>query len=514
MRRLSALLIALLLLAAAPLVRASIMKVSTHGQIRIIVGRTQVIKVWRSIGRVSVGNEKVLVVRVVTRRQLLLVARSLGTTNVTIWDRRNRVMTSLTIMVRADLTLLKKRLYRILPRERILVHSARSSIVLTGVVSTPEVKHQAEAIAQAFIGGKGPGPTKAAPKGKPAGQQQAMAALKKLMGGTGAVAASGRVINLLRVGGVTQVLLKVRFAEVTRNITRRFSANVGYLSTVGDFVFTLLGGLLTISQFSTDGNQPRGAVSLVDAAVSANTGIIGGFPINNKGKVLGFIDALQQNGLAKILAEPNLLTTSGVEATFLAGGEFPVPIPQEGGTITVSWKKFGVSLKFKPDVLANGKIRLKVSPEVAEIDTTLGIQIQAYTVPGVRTRKATTTIELRPGQSFAIAGLFRTNITQTVSKIPLLGDIPILGMLFRSKSFQKNQTELVIVVTPYLIRPSDQKTDTLPTDFIVEPNAWQFFLLGMMPYACPNPQPLPGERNRLQRIFKGMDGPFGHSWSF
>jgi len=156
-----------------------------------------------------------------------------------------------------------------------------------------------------------------------------------------------------------------------------------------------------------------------------------------------------------------------------------------------------------------------VAPEVAEPDTTTGVTIQNYTVPGVKTRRASTTVQLRSGQSFAIAGLFRNDIQETVGKVPLLGDIPILGLLFRSQSFIKHQTELVIVVTPYVVRPSDRKPGPLPTDYLIEPSSFEWFLFGTMTYKAPTPQPQPYEmdRRRLQRLFKGLDGPFGHAWS-
>jgi pilus assembly protein CpaC len=259
-----------------------------------------------------------------------------------------------------------------------------------------------------------------------------------------------------------------------------------------------------------------GAMSLVDASLSSSTGIMGGYPVNNNtGRVLGFIDALKQNGMAKILAEPNLMTTSGVEAKFLAGGEFPVPVPGSDGTVSIQWKKYGVQLVFLPEVLADGRIRMKVSPEVAEPDSTTGVTIQSYVVPGVKTRRASTTVQLKSGQSFAIAGLFRNDIQETVGKVPLLGDIPILGLLFRSQSFIKRQTELVIVVTPYVVRPDDHKPGPLPTDYLVEPSEFEWYLFGSMvrKVDTPQPQPYRHDRRRFHRLFKGLDGPFGHDWS-
>jgi pilus assembly protein CpaC len=483
--------------------------------VRLIVGRTKVIRLRRTIKRVSVGNPGVVHVRVLDRRQVLLVAKSIGSTNVTIWTPGNRVIGSLEVQVRADLTQLKARLYRILPGEKIQVHSARHSIVLTGTVTTPEAKIHAGAIAQAFLGSspqaqKAPA---AAGQKQPTAAAAAMDALKKMAAGGQQQQQGSRVVNLLRVSGLTQVLLKVRFAEVHRSITRRFTANLGFLDLRGAFVFTMLNNLLAPATVSL---SPTGAMSLVDATLSSQTGIMGGYPVNNNtGRVLGFIDALKQNGMAKILAEPNLMTTSGVEAKFLAGGEFPVPVPGQDGTIRIEWKKYGVQLAFLPHVLADGRIRMKVSPEVAEPDSTTGVTIQSYVVPGVKTRRASTTVQLKSGQSFAIAGLFRNDIQETVGKVPLLGDIPILGLLFRSQSFIKRQTELVIVVTPYVVRPDDHKPGPLPTDYLVEPSEFEWYLFGSMvrKVDTPQPQPYRHDRRRFHRLFKGLDGPFGHDWS-
>ncbi len=486
--------------------------VPATARLRIIVGRTKVIRLRRAIKRVSVGNPGVVHVRVLDRRQVLLVARSLGSTNVTLWDHRGRVIGGLEVLVRADLTQLKARLYRILPGEKIQIHSARHSIVLTGTVTSPEVKIQAAAVAQAFLGSS---PRAVKPAVPPAAGTKTTTTAAAGAAKTGAApqGQGAQVVNLLRVSGMTQVLLKVRFAEVHRSVTRRFTANLGFLDLRGNFVFTLLNNLLSPATVSV---SPTGAMSLVDAALSSQTGIMGGIPVNNNtGRILGFIDALKQNGMAKILAEPNLMTTSGVEAKFLAGGEFPVPVPGQDGTIRIEWKKYGVQLSFLPEVLADGMIRMKVAPEVAEPDTTTGVVIQNYTVPGVKTRRASTTVQLRSGQSFAIAGLFRNDMQETVGKVPLLGDIPILGLLFRSQSFIKHQTELVIVVTPYVVRPADRKPGPLPTDYLIEPSSFEWFLFGTVTSKAPKPQPQPYEadRRRLQRLFKGLDGPFGHAWS-
>ena len=209
-----------------------------------------------------------------------------------------------------------------------------------------------------------------------------------------------------------------------------------------------------------------------------------------------------EDGLVKILAEPTLITISGQSANFLAGGEFPVPVPQGLGTVGIEYKQFGVGLIFTPIVLSKDKISIQVTPEVSELDFSTGVLIEGFVTPGITTRRASTTVELGDGQSFAIAGLLRETILTDVAKYPLLGDIPILGLLFQSKSFQKRETELVIIVTPHLVKPLDVAKVSLPTDFYVEPSDVEFYLQGKIEGS---------EKNRIPATSGTLDGEFGHS---
>jgi len=197
-----------------------------------------------------------------------------------------------------------------------------------------------------------------------------------------------------------------------------------------------------------------------------------------------FIDALKENGLVKVLAEPTLITLSGKEAKFLAGGEFPIPVPQSTGgagtTVTIEYKPFGVGLAFTPVVLSNNKINMQVAPEVSELDFSTGTSAAGFPVPAITTRRVATTVELADGQSFAIAGLLSDNVREVVDKFPVLGDIPVLGALFRSTSYQKRESELIIIVTPHLVKPLDLKKQTLPTDQFVDTNDFEFYLLGAL----------------------------------
>jgi pilus assembly protein CpaC len=215
----------------------------------------------------------------------------------------------------------------------------------------------------------------------------------------------------------------------------------------------------------------------------------------------GFIDALKQDGLIKILAEPTLIALSGKEASFLAGGEFPVPVPQGLGSVAIEYKSFGVGIKFKPIVLSDKKINITVAPEVSELDFSTSIKLQGFTVPGLTTRKAETVVELADGQSFAIAGLLRETVRDVVEKYPILGDIPILGTLFRSRNFQKGETELIIIATPHLVKPLDVSKQPLPTDYYKEPSLVDIYLRGN----------LEGAENQDPGAKEGrLEGEFGH----
>lgn len=446
------------------------------------VGHSRIVEVPRAVGRVSVGRPEVADVLVINTHQLYLNARRVGTTNVTLWDRRDRLLGVFEVRVVRDLTLLKERLHQIFPGEPIEVRELEGAVVLSGRVSTPEVRKRAEELARAFI------PDREMGEGKHKAHT-----LKQY------------VVNLLEVGAVRQVMLKVRFAEVSRRALKRLNINLGFSDAAGNFIFTFLGGL-------TAPVPPREVGPLFDLGINSNrvTGAWG-YRVGS-GRLLGFIDALKENGLAKILAEPNLVAASGQEAEFLAGGEFPIPVPQREN-ITIVFKKFGVQLKFKPEVLPDGHIRLMVEPEVSELDFSAGVAIEGYAVPSLTTRRARTQLELADGQSFLMAGLFRDDITQVVSKVPLLGDIPILGALFRSTDFQNKRTELVIVVTPQIVKPGTTAPSTLPTDNVRVPDDFDLYLLGEMFKVGPVLGP-GAEGPGVPRSPRELEGRFGHELPF
>ena len=373
----------------------------------------------------------------------------------------NRVTAIYDLVVRYDISDLKQRLHEILPEENDLrVMATNDSITLAGKLSNAAALNQALALARAY-----------APEGK--------------------------IQNLTQVGGVHQVMLEVRVSEMSRQLTRRLGIN--FAGTDGDnFGVSMLGGLSQV----VNGNDAVLASEALGFAFSPAVNALFRFSTGNV-TWTGFVDALQEDGLIKVLAEPTLITLSGQSANFLAGGEFPVPVPQGLGTVAIEYKPFGVGLVFTPTVLSENKISIQVSPEVSEIDFTTAIQLGGYVIPGLRTRRASTNIELGDGQSFAIAGLLRESVRTINSKFPLLGSIPILGALFQSKSFQKEESELIIIVTPHLVKPLDLENQPLPTDFYVEPNDVEFYVFGMLEGSAKDSDP--------PAVSGELDGEFGHS---
>lgn len=321
------------------------------------------------------------------------------------------------------------------------------------------------------------------------------------------------VINNLQVAGPTQVNLRVRVAELSRSVTKQLGVNWDTLDVFsGAFAFALQNGRVYLAPavVNPGTNTPVAGTVLQAAPLSGVTQAVsaGGLQSVLNTKHLSFnslIDALAEEGLATVLAQPNLTAVSGQSASFLAGGEFPIPVSQTtaagvGPTITVQFKEFGVRLDFVPTVLSKERISLKVRPEVSEINTANGITISGLVIPGLNVRRADTTIELGSGESFAIAGLIQNRAATDINKFPGLGDLPVLGPLFRSSRFQRNETELVIIVTPYVVRPvAEGPSLKLPTDgFVPATDIEQIFLDRLTKIPLPGPPPIGPNGVRLR----------------
>jgi pilus assembly protein CpaC len=431
-------------------------------KIKLRKGQSKVLRIGFPVSRISVAEPDVADIVLISEREVYITGQAPGVTNISLWGKK-RFSTAM-VLVEPDVTLLKEKIHQVLPKEKIAVESAENSIILSGEVSGPIAQESAMNLALPYAGGK-----------------------------------KENIVNLLHVGGVQQVMAMVRVAEIQRNLTNRMNINVAFANTRGTFGITTLGGLATITRAMLNlanittpgvgttmtaaplspGQAGPAAVAGLEAALSTNlTAAFGGQGAGNSFFWSAFFDVLKSTGLGKVLAEPNLVTTSGQEAKFLAGGEFPVPVPSGLGTVGIEYKSFGVGLVFTPTVLDDNKIALRINPEVSELDFTIGTQILGTNVPGLRTRRVASQVEIKDGQTIAIAGLLSDNYRSALNKFPVLGDIPILGALFRSIAYQKNETELVILVTTNLVKPLKPNTPRLPTDNFIEPSEYEFYLLG------------------------------------
>jgi pilus assembly protein CpaC len=441
---------------------------------RLVVGTSLVYKSPLPFMRASLADPEIIETLVLSPRELYVMGKTVGMTNLTLWGRDGRVMVVHDVEVSPDLARFKTQLHQLLPDEtQLQVTATHDHVTLSGTIGSAVRLNQVLALAEAY-----------APK---------------------------KVVNLLQVSGVQQVMLEVRVAEMDRTLLRRLGFNASFTDGSGrSFGVSALRNLTSVLP-STDSSAAISPGAF--AAAAPPFGLALGQAVNalfrfqsGSSTWTGFIDALKENNLAKVLAEPTLVAISGQEASFLAGGEFPIPVPQAFGVTTVQFKKFGVQLNFTPVVLDQRRMSITVTPEVSELNFANGLVLQGFTVPSINTRRASTVIELGDGQSFAIAGLLRDQVREVVSKYPVLGDIPILGALFRSSQFQKNETELIIVVTPHLVVPTTEAKLPLPTGRFIEPDDFDFYLMGRLQSTGPplrprGARPIPEER---------IDGPVGH----
>ncbi|GGF14290.1 general secretion pathway protein [Aliidongia dinghuensis] len=402
----------------------------------IALNKSQVLRVSQTVGRIAVGNAAIVDAVALTDRSFYLLGKAVGTTNLSVYGQNSQLLAVLDVTVGADVDGVKAALHQMMPDDRIEVRAINDSIALSGTVGSPAKVTQAMEIARKFVTEDDKDKDKS------------------------------KVLNNLGVRGAQQVMLQVKVAEMQRNVSKAFnfhpfiSAGKPGAGNIGGNGFKL---------------APLDPVDTSNFATIAGSAVAGNFTFQL------LIDALESKGAVKILAEPNLVAMSGDTASFLAGGEFPVPVAQNTAsgvpTVTVEFKPFGISLAFTPTVI-DDLINLVVAPEVSQIDKTNSVTFTGFTIPGIATRRARTTVELRDGQSFAIAGLISSDFDDTVRGIPGIMDVPVLGALFRSPSYQNNETELVIIITPHLVQPAPAGTLKAPTDSFVPPSDAQIFLLG------------------------------------
>jgi pilus assembly protein CpaC len=442
------------------------------GELALSIGRGELINLASDVSDVWTSNPQVADVYVSSTRQVQIFAKSAGVATIYAKNRAGQVVYSTNVRVGENLNSLDRMLKLAMPDAAIVATTMNGLVLLTGTVASPDDSAEAERLVKAFVGDR------------------------------------VDVISRLRTSTPLQVNLQVKIAEVSRSLSKQIGANLLTRDTTGGFQFNVAQGrnFGSISNFDTSSfikldassqlGLPAGTISL---PWSPTTGFVfpGGTSADFKnlalgagktslgflGKLFGVdiasaIDLAENNGLVTLLAEPNLTAMSGETASFLAGGEFPIPISQTLGQVTIEYKQYGVSLAFTPTVLADGRISMRVRPEVSQLSSEGAVTLNGFTVPSITTRRTETTVELGSGQSFMIGGLLQNNNSNSIDKAPGLGDVPILGSLFRSTGYRRSQTELMIIVTPYLVKPVDANSIALPTDGFRTPTDLQNFLLG------------------------------------
>lgn len=429
----------------APATQAEVLKVmngSTSSALSVPMNRAVVVEAEGPFAELSIANPGIADISTLSDRTIYVLGKAPGRTTLTLLGADGRLMTNVEVQVTPDVAEFKERLRQVLPGEPIEVRTANDGIVLSGTVTSAAALDRALELAQRY--------------------------------------APDRVSNLMNVGGTQQVMLKVRFAEMQRSVSKSLSSSLGF-RTDGSTSTGIIGGsgnvtqagnLLTGNQVTTDA---VGALGVTFNAGSMEFAVL--------------LEALESKGMVRTLAEPNLTALSGQEATFLAGGEYPIPVVDDDGGISIEYKPFGVELSFVPRVVDGDIINLSLVAAVSGIDTTVTVQNDGFSVNAFKRRETKTTVEMRDGESFAIAGLLQDDFTDLNGQVPWLGDIPVLGALFRSVEYERNQSELVIIVTPHLVSPTRGEALALPTDRVRIPTEADLFLFGRTGSTAPRNGP-------------------------
>jgi pilus assembly protein CpaC len=441
--------------AAAPAFAASVPSTyKPSRQVLLSIGEGQMVNLPRNVASVWTSNPEVADVYVQGPRQISLFGKTFGEATIIATGSDGSVVYGAKVTVSQNISNINEALHNAMPDSNITVTTLGQMAVINGTVASPEDATQAETLVRAALN---PGIKEGDP-------------LKILP------------VNRLKTATPLQVTLKVRVAEVNRSLMKSIGVNLlnrdsrtGHLFGIGQ------GNPGTINVAKGPADPVTGVQSETVTGVTFNN-LVGGTTLGLFGHILGTdllgtLDLAQTDGLVTTLAEPNLTALSGETASFLAGGEFPIPVSQGNQAVTIEYKSFGVGLAFTPIVLADGRISMRVRPEVSELSDAGSVKLSGFTVPALTTRRAETTVELGSGQSFMIAGLLQNHNRNNINKAPFLGDIPILGMLFRSTSYQRDETELVIIVTPYLVRPVSRQLAT-PADGYRAPTDAQLDVLG------------------------------------
>jgi pilus assembly protein CpaC len=438
-------------------------------RISVAVGRGKLITLPSPIEDIFIAENNIADVQVRSPRQIYIFGKKGGQTSFYATSASGKVIYSAEVAVGAEISSIDQMLGLAMPEANISVSTTNNFVLLTGTIANPDDAEEAESLVQAFVGD------------------------------------TTRVVSRLKTATPMQVNLKVRFAEVSRSLAKEINGNLLTRDTTGGFQFGVSRGRSfgSITDFDTSSfpsldasslfGLPTGSISLPFNTATGQFVTAGGTSFNYNaasdlntiqaaGRLFGLdiataFDVSERVGLVSTLASPNLTAISGETATFLAGGEFPIPISTGLGEVSVQYKNYGVSLSYTPTVLSNGRISIRVAPEVSEITTNGAVVLNGFSIPAVSTRRAETTVELGSGESFMIAGLMQNSYNSAIDKTPGLADVPILGSLFKSDGYRRNETELMIVVTPYLVKPVSDSEIVLPTDGFKAANDAERFLM-------------------------------------
>ena len=450
--------------------------------VTIATGKSAVLRFDRPIADVLVGQPDIADIIPLTDRSIYVIGKDVGGTSLTLFSRGKQLAGVIDLSVTHDLFALKKRLYDMMPTERIEVRADGPAIILSGTASNSEASSKASSLAANFLGEK------------------------------------GSVVNLMSVGQSQQVMLAVRFAEVSRSALKEVGISTDVFFNSGKEVGAFQTGRQIVNNFTPTQNVQNGFIQDIIADQQKFGSVFGKFALGDVSFDL-LLDALEQKGIVSVLAEPNLIAVSGQTASFLAGGEFPVPVNVGGGNddggsrIGIEFKEFGVRLSFTPTVVGE-KINLVVEPEVSELDRQNGITVEGIVIPGLNTRRTRTTVDLKNGQSFSIAGMLQRKFIDEIDQMPGVGDVPVLGALARSAAYRREDTELAIIITAYLVEPSTLAELQTPVDNVVFPHELELFLLGRTEGAqwlggkpAVNRAAAPG--TGVADASPGVDGPVG-----
>lgn len=443
-----------------------VMSGAPSGKLNVPMNRAVVVESDEVFAELSISNPAIADISTLSDRMIYVLGKTPGRTTLTLLGPDGRLITNVEVRVTPDLSELKERLREVLPGEPIEVRAANDGLVMSGTVSSAIVVDRALDLANRY--------------------------------------APERVANLMTVGGSQQVMLKVRFAEMNRSVRKSLSASLAINGTEDGGNIGYNGGNGTFISGDNFGNLFDG-----DAAtgIELQGGTQGAFTFGIGAGSMEFavlLEALETKGFVRTLAEPNLTALSGQNADFLAGGEYPVPIVDDEGRVSVEFKPFGIQLEFTPRVVGKN-INLRMTASVSGIDTNNSYSDGNITISGFSSRKTSTTVEMRDGESFAIAGLLEDDFRSLKSQVPWLGDVPILGALFRSSEYNREQSELVIIVTAHLVSPTRGEALALPTDRVRPPSEAELFLFGKVAGRGAN---LPGAAGEVAR--QEFSAPYGY----